>query len=242
MTSVALPAGATRNPLRTLAWAGIVVGLVAAFVALPPDLVALVGPEPAARAPRRAGGDLRASRAGERRFGMYAVATALLAFALAYLATRSSIGKLDTVVVWSALFAAMLRYATPLIFAALGGMFSERSGVVNIGLEGMMLTGAFFGILAADKLDSWVLGLLVAILSGGADGAAARGLVDPLPRRPDHLRLRGQLPRARPDRLPVHRHLRAGGDAERHPEHPQRPPRVPRRRRRSSGTSSGTST
>ena len=47
-------------------------------------------------------------------------------------------------------------------------MFSERSGVVNIGLEGMMLMGAFFGILAADKLDSWGLGLLVAILSGGA--------------------------------------------------------------------------
>ncbi len=62
----------------------------------------------------------------------------------------------------------MLRYATPLIFAALGGMFSERSGVVNIGLEGMMLMGAFFGIMAADKLDSWELGLLVAILSGGA--------------------------------------------------------------------------
>ena len=68
---------------------------------------------------------------------------------------------------WSALFAAMLRYATPLIFAALGGMFSERSGVVNVGLEGMMLMGAFFGIMAADKLDSWILGLLVAILSGG---------------------------------------------------------------------------
>jgi simple sugar transport system permease protein len=47
-------------------------------------------------------------------------------------------------------------------------MISERSGVVNIGLEGMMLMGAFFGILAADKLDSWVLGLLVGILSGGA--------------------------------------------------------------------------
>ena len=62
----------------------------------------------------------------------------------------------------------MLRYATPLIFGALGGLFSERSGVVNVGLDGMMLMGAFFGIMAADKLDSWVLGLLCGVLSGGA--------------------------------------------------------------------------
>jgi simple sugar transport system permease protein len=54
------------------------------------------------------------------------------------------------------------------MFAAIGGMFSERSGVVNIGLEGMMLMGAFFGIMAADKLDSWFLGLLVGVVSGGA--------------------------------------------------------------------------
>jgi simple sugar transport system permease protein len=61
----------------------------------------------------------------------------------------------------------MLRYATPLVFAAVGGMFSERSGVVNIGLEGMMLMGAFFAILAADKLDSWPLGILAAAVAGG---------------------------------------------------------------------------
>ncbi len=48
----------------------------------------------------------------------------------------------------------------------MGGIFSERSGVVNIGLEGMMLSGAFFGILGADKFDSWQLGLLCAALSG----------------------------------------------------------------------------
>ena len=39
---------------------------------------------------------------------------------------------------------------------------------MNIGLEGMMLSGAFFGILGADKLNSWPLGLLCAALAGGA--------------------------------------------------------------------------
>jgi simple sugar transport system permease protein len=91
----------------------------------------------------------------------------VVAIALGVLATRSSVDKLDAVVVWSALLASMLRYATPLTFAAIGGMFSERSGVVNIGLEGMMLMGAFFGIIAADKLDSWPLGLAAAMLAGG---------------------------------------------------------------------------
>src|SRR4029077_1014282 len=89
-----------------------------------------------------------------------------LGIALGYLATRSSVGHLDQVVVWSALTAAMLRQATPLAFAAMGGIFSERSGVVNIGLEGMMLSGAFFGILGADKFNSWQLGLLCAAVSG----------------------------------------------------------------------------
>jgi simple sugar transport system permease protein len=167
MTSIALPTGKIRNPLRTLAWGGIVLGIVAAFVALPPIsarswipslLLALLG---------ALAGVFVITR-GERRFGWYAIAAAVLGFGLAYLATRSGVGKLETVVVWSALFASMLRYATPLMFAAIGGMFSERSGVVNIGLEGMMLMGAFFGIMAADKLDSWFLGLLVGVVSGGA--------------------------------------------------------------------------
>jgi ABC-type uncharacterized transport system permease subunit len=156
-----LPRGA-----RAVAWAAIVVGLAAFWVTLPPltlrsvvwpFLFGLLG---------IAGGIWAASR-GIRRLGWGAIAISVLAIVLGVLATRSSVDKLDAVVVWSALLAAMLRYATPLTFAAIGGMFSERSGVVNIGLEGMMLIGAFFGIVAADKLDSWPLGLGAAMLAGG---------------------------------------------------------------------------
>ena len=167
MTSIALPVDRLQNPARTLAWGGIVLGLVAAFVALPPIAARSWIPSLLIALAALAAGVFAIMR-GDRRFGWYAIAAAVFGFGLAYLATRSGIGKLETVVVWSALFASMLRFATPLIFAALGGMIAERSGVTNVGLEGMMLMGAFFGIMGADKLGSWWLGLAVGILSGGA--------------------------------------------------------------------------
>lgn len=152
---------------RALAWGGIGLGLLGAWIALPP--VAARNPVwsliPCTLA---AALGVKTFLRGERRHGGFAVAAGVLGLALAYLATQSGLGKLESVVVWSALLAAMLRYATPLIFAAIGGMFSERSGVVNIGLEGMMLMGAFFAILVADKSGSWAVGLACGILAGAA--------------------------------------------------------------------------
>ncbi len=58
-------------------------------------------------------------------------------------------------------------YATPLIFAAMGGVFSERSGVINIGLEGMMIMGAFSAATVTIFTHNPWLGLLAAMITGG---------------------------------------------------------------------------
>src|SRR5206468_4669958 len=67
-----------------------------------------------------------------------------------------------------ALIFSALRLSTPLIFAALGGLFSERSGVINIALEGLMLMGAFTAAVATYELNNPYLGLLCGVASGGA--------------------------------------------------------------------------
>jgi len=65
---------------------------------------------------------------------------------------------------------AAIRSATPLMFAALGGNFSERSGVVNIGLEGIMTVGAFSAVYFSYLTGSPWFGLLGAIVGGGLFG------------------------------------------------------------------------
>jgi len=64
------------------------------------------------------------------------------------------------------LLASTLRVSTPLIFAALGGMLSERSGVVNIALEGLMLIGAFAAAVANFTTHSPWLGSACGMLAG----------------------------------------------------------------------------
>jgi len=61
---------------------------------------------------------------------------------------------------------AVLRLSTPLIFASLGGFLSERSGVVQIGLEGLMLVGAFVGAVAAHQSSSSWIGWSAAFAAG----------------------------------------------------------------------------
>ena len=66
------------------------------------------------------------------------------------------------------ILAATLRTATPLILCAMGGLFSERSGVIDVGLEGKMLVGAFAGATVAALTGSAPLGLLAAIAAAAA--------------------------------------------------------------------------
>jgi ABC-type uncharacterized transport system permease subunit len=150
---------------RRVGWAGVALAFLAFFVALPPLTIRSPVPTVILALVAAAAG-VWTLRAGERRLATGALAAAVVGLAGGIAATQSGVSNLDRVVVWSALFAAMLRYATPLLFAALGGLFSERSGVINIGLEGMMLMGAFWGIWGAEVTGSWLVGLLIGMVSG----------------------------------------------------------------------------
>ncbi|WP_420446203.1 ABC transporter permease [Candidatus Poriferisodalis sp.] len=66
--------------------------------------------------------------------------------------------------------AATIRLAIPLLLAATGELISERSGVLNLGLEGMMLSGAFVGYWAAEGSGSITAGILAAVLAGAFGG------------------------------------------------------------------------
>jgi general nucleoside transport system permease protein len=162
-TMAATRAGVSAAPVG---WVGVALAVLAWFITLPP--IMLRTPVPSILlAAAAVGAGVIAAQGGQRKLGYGAVVAGMLAAILAVVSTQSGEANLERVFVWSALIAAMLRFATPLVLAAMGGILCERSGVINIGLEGMMLMGAFFGIFAADLAGSWFVGALAGMAAGG---------------------------------------------------------------------------
>jgi general nucleoside transport system permease protein len=172
---VTAPWWALRAESRTrlIGILGIVLAALGVWLMLPPlgddlrDATGVYGVIPVVLGMLGIAAGIWAVSRGELKLGWSAIVTGVIGIGLGLAAANGSMTDHEAVFVWSSLIAATLRWATPLIFAAIGGMFSERSGVVNIALEGMMLSGAFFGIWGAAHFGHWGWGLLTAIAAGG---------------------------------------------------------------------------
>jgi general nucleoside transport system permease protein len=150
---------------RSAAITGLVLGVLAVWLAIPPwTLRSPVVPLVVAVLGAAAGAYGLVHE--ERRLGWWAVGVSVAAMAAVIWLQGVDESSLDAVFT-AGLIAATIRFAVPLAFAAIGGVINERSGVVNIGLEGMILAGAFFGIWAAAWSGSWIIGLLMAMVFGG---------------------------------------------------------------------------
>jgi general nucleoside transport system permease protein len=155
----------TLTSPRAIGVIGVISGLVAFWLALPPwTLRDLAGPIAAGFAALACG--IAVVPRGERKLGWAAIVLGIAGTLGAVWVQTKDVDTLNDILT-AGLIGATLRFATPLAFAAMGGIFSERSGVVNIGLEGMMLMGAFFGVWGSEISGSWVIGLIVAMVFGG---------------------------------------------------------------------------
>jgi len=92
----------------------------------------------------------------------------LIFLTIAFIVLIAQVDKYDQLTT-SGTFGAAIRLAIPICLAGLGGMFSERTGVVNIGLEGMMIMGTWFGAWAAWMYGPWY-GILAGIIGGAMFG------------------------------------------------------------------------
>ena len=145
--------------------AGIGCGLLALLGTLPPVAFRSIG-WPVALGFFALAFAIAALARGERKLGAWAAVAGILGASAG--AWIQGVDQVTLERIFTAgLLAATLRFATPLAFAAMGGIFSERSGVVNIGLEGMMLTGAFFAVWGSIWSGSWIVGVAMAMLFGG---------------------------------------------------------------------------
>lgn len=75
-----------------------------------------------------------------------------------------------TMIILVGLIAATLRVSTPLILGTIGELFCEKAGVLNLGIEGTMVIGAFIGFLVADFSGSLWTGVLLSIVVGAVSG------------------------------------------------------------------------
>jgi general nucleoside transport system permease protein len=169
MTAAPITPGRERVELvsaRHVAVVGIVLGVVGAWIALPPLHTRTIV-LPLLLGILAIGCGIWAVSRDVTRPGWGAIVSGVLGISFALLVLQSSVSHLSAVFTWGTLLGATLIYATPLTYGALGGLMSERSGVVNIALEGMMLMGCFFGIWGSVTTGSWVLGLLIAMGVGG---------------------------------------------------------------------------
>jgi ABC-type uncharacterized transport system permease subunit len=151
---------------RSIAIFGIALGMLALWVSIPPWTIEAAGVPIAIGLLGVAAGFWSYMRE-ERKLAFWAMAVSVACVAGALWMQGRDAASLDDIFN-AGLIAATLRFATPLMFAAIGGIFNERAGVVNIGLEGMMLAGAFFGIWAAIWSGSWAVGIVFAMFAGGS--------------------------------------------------------------------------
>ena len=107
-----------------------------------------------------------ANRGRIERAAIAVTVVGLLALAIAWLvAPNSAPGRLMSVLTSKSTLSATLRLSVPIAFAAIGGIFAEKSGVINIGLEGLLIISAFVGIWATDVFANPWLGIVGGVVA-----------------------------------------------------------------------------